>query len=60
MMVIAVVVAHGASIIAGRASTERREQVVRLVGIVLALGVIIGGIMALGRSVLGSAPMTIG
>jgi len=60
MMVIAVVVAHGASIIAGRASTERREQVVRLVGIVLALGVIIGGIMALGRSVLGSAPMSVG
>ena len=60
MMVIAVVIAHGASIIGGRASTERREQMVRLVGILLALGVIIGGIMALGRSVLGSAPMTIG
>ena len=32
----------------------------RLVGIVLALLLIAGGIMALGRSVLGSAPMNVG
>ena len=59
MMVLAVVAAHGASVLGKRATTEQREQVVRLVGIVLALGLIIGGIMALGRSVLGSGPMSV-
>jgi hypothetical protein len=43
-----------------RASSERREMTIRLVGIVLALLLIAGGIMALGRSVLGSAPMSAG
>lgn len=57
MMVLAAVVAHGASVLGKRASTVQREQVVRLAGIVVALALIIGGIMALGRSVLGSAPM---
>jgi heme A synthase len=60
MMVIALVVAHGASIAGRRANSERRELVIRLVGIVLALLLIVGGIMALGRSVLGSAPMSAG
>ena len=59
MMVLAVVAAHGGSVLGKRASTERREQVVRLIGIVLALGLIVGGIMALGRSVLGSGPMRV-
>jgi len=57
--VLAVVAAHGASVLGKRSSTERREQVVRLVGIVLALGLIVGGIMAIGRSVLGSMPMSV-
>ena len=60
MMVIALAVAHGASIVGRRAHSERRELVIRLVGIVLALLLIVGGIMALGRSVLGSAPMSVG
>jgi hypothetical membrane protein len=60
MMVLAAVVAHGASVLAKRASTVQREQVVRLAGIVIALALIIGGILALGRSVLGSAAMTTG
>ena len=60
MMVLALVVTHGASVLAKRASTERREMTFRLVGIVLALLLIAGGIMALGRSVLGSAPMNVG
>ncbi len=60
MMIVAAVVAHGASVLAKRASTVQREQVTRLVGIVVALALIIGGIMALGRSVLGSAPMSAG
>jgi hypothetical membrane protein len=60
MMVLAAVVAHGASVLAKRASTVKREQVERLAGIVIALALIIGGILALGRSVLGSAAMTTG
>jgi heme A synthase len=60
MMVLALAAAHGASVLAKRASTERREMIIRLVGIALALLLIAGGIMALGRSVLGSAPMSVG
>jgi hypothetical protein len=60
MMVLAALVAHGASLLGKRASSVRREQVVRLAGIVIALALIIGGIMALGRSVLGSAAMSAG
>ena len=60
MMVIALIVAHGASILAGRTTDERRALTIRLAGIILALVIIIGGIMALGRSVFGSAPMTAG
>ena len=60
MMVLAVIVTHGSSVMGRRASTERRELVIRLVGIVLALLLIAGGIMALGRSVIGSGPMDVG
>jgi len=60
MMIIALVVAHGASIVARRSADERRGLVIRLVGVTLALVIIVGGIMALGRSVFGSAPMTVG
>lgn len=60
MMVLALVAAHGASILGKRASTERREMIIRLVGTVLALALIAGGIMAIGRSVLGSVPMSVG
>ncbi|HEX6599744.1 MAG TPA: hypothetical protein VF034_10520 [Gemmatimonadaceae bacterium] len=59
MMVLALVATHGSSVMAKRASTERREMIIRLVGIVLAVVLIAGGIMALGRSVLGSAPMSV-
>ena len=54
MMVLAVVAAHGASIMANRAATEHKERVIRLVGILLALCLIAGGIMAIGRGVLGT------
>jgi len=57
MMVLALIVAHGASILAGRAGAERRAVVIRLAGVVLALLLIAGGIMAIGRSVFGSMPM---
>jgi len=60
MMVPALVVAHGASIVARRSANERRALGIRLGGIVVALLLIVGGIMALGRNVFGSAPMTVG
>jgi uncharacterized membrane protein YphA (DoxX/SURF4 family) len=51
MMVLALVATHGSSVMAKRASTERREMIIRLVGIVLAVVLIAGGI--------GSAPMSV-
>jgi hypothetical protein len=59
MMVLAAVAANGAAMLAPRASTERQELVMRLAGVVVALACIVIGIMAIGRSVLGSAPATI-
>ena len=60
MMIPALIVAHGASILARRSESERRALGIRLAGVVLALALIAGGIMALGRSVLGSVPMNLG
>jgi len=59
MMVLAAVAANGAAILAPRATTERQELVMRLAGVVIALVCIVIGIMAIGRSVLGSAPASI-
>ena len=60
IMVFAAVTTHAGSIIGQRASTERRELGIRLAALVLALALIAGGIMAIGRGVLESAPLTIG
>ena len=60
MMVFAAVITHASSIVGQRASSERRELGIRLAGIVAALALIVGGIMAIGRSVLGTAPLTTG
>ena len=60
MMVLALAVAHGASILGRRAKDEWREIIVRLVGILVALVLVAGGIMAIGRSVLGTGPMSVG
>ena len=60
MMVFAAVVTHASSIVGQRASSERRELGIRLAGIALALALIVGGILAIGRSVLGTAPLTSG
>jgi len=57
MMVFAAVVTHASSIIGQRSSSERRELGIRLAGIVLALALIVGGILAIGRGVLGTAPL---
>lgn len=59
MMIIAAVAANGAAVLAPRATTERQELVMRLAGVVIALACIVFGIMAIGRSVLGSYPATI-
>lgn len=58
MMLLAAVVTHAAAIIGRRSPNERRELGIRLGGIALSLVIIVGGIMALGRSPLGSAPPT--
>ncbi|HWE43216.1 MAG TPA: hypothetical protein VG432_11955 [Gemmatimonadaceae bacterium] len=58
MMVLAAVVTHASSIVGQRSSSERREMGIRLGGIVVALALIVGGIVAIGRGVLGTAPLT--
>jgi len=59
LMLLAAVVAHGSSIVARRAADDRRELVIRLAGVALALALIMAGIMAIGRGVFGTAPPTI-
>jgi hypothetical protein len=59
MMILAAVAAHGSAILAQRAATERQELVMRIAGVVITLACIVIGILAIGRSVLGSAPITI-
>ena len=56
MMVFAAVVAHAASIIGKRSSDDRKELAFRLAGIIVSLALIVGGILAIGRSVLGTHP----
>jgi hypothetical protein len=60
LMVFAAVVTHASSIVGQRSSSERRELGIRLGGIVVALALIVGGIMAIGRSLLESAPISVG
>jgi heme A synthase len=60
LMVLAAVVTHAAYLIGQHSSSERRELGFRLSGIALAVVLIVGGILAIGRSVLGSAPVTTG
>jgi hypothetical protein len=57
LMVFAAVVTHASSIVGQRSSSERRELVIRLGGIAIALALIVGGIIAIGRGVLGTAPL---
>jgi hypothetical protein len=59
MMILAAIAANGSAILAPRARTERQELVMRMAGVVIALVCIVIGILAIGRSVLGSAPATI-
>lgn len=59
MMILAAVAANGAAILAPRATTERQEISMRLAGVLVALVCIVIGIMAIGRSVMGSTAPTI-
>jgi len=58
-MLLAAVAAHASSVMARRATDERRALATRLVGVVLTLVLIAVGITAIGRGVFGSAPMTV-
>lgn len=52
MMVLAAVVAHVTAVILRRRPPEQRRAVIQLVGFLIALAFVIGGIRAIGRSVL--------
>ena len=56
LMVFAVLVTHGAFLIGQQLASVRIELAVRLGGIIVALALIVVGVMAIGRSVLGSLP----
>lgn len=51
MMALALVVAHGFAIALRRRPAERQTPAVQLTGVVLTLALIVGGILAIGRSV---------
>ena len=55
MMVLAVAAAHALSIFARKQTDGKRAHTMALVGVVLALGLIVGGISAIGRSPFGSS-----
>lgn len=50
MMILAAVAAHAAAVMARRTTDGRRAHGIRLAGVALALLLIVGGIMAIGRS----------
>ena len=58
MMVLAVLAEHGSSVLAKRTPDARKATQMRLMGVVAALLLIVFGILAIGRSVFGSAAMT--
>lgn len=49
MMILALVAAHGAGVMARKATDDRRAHAIRLIGVLLALVLVVGGIMAIGR-----------
>ena len=55
MMLLAAVAVHGTSIYARKQTDERRAHTIALVGLVLGLGLIAGGIAAIGRSPISSS-----
>ena len=59
LMLLGAIVVHATSYFGRQAESERREIGIRLGGIVISLVLIVGGILAIGRSVLGTAPPTL-
>jgi heme A synthase len=55
MMVLAAIAAHALSIFARKQADGKRAHTIALVGVVLALGLIVGGISAIGRTPFGSS-----
>jgi len=55
MMILAAVAAHALSVYARKQADPRRAHTLGLVGVVLALALITGGIMSIGRSPVGSS-----
>lgn len=51
MMILAVAVAHGTGVLLRRRPPERRSPAIQLAGFLLALILVIGGIQAIGRSI---------
>ena len=60
MMVLAAVAAHAASVLGRRQAQERVAHKFRLVGLVASLVCVVGGILAIGRSVFGMGAPTVG
>ncbi len=52
MMILAVAVAHIASVMARKSTDERRAMIIRVAGVVGSLVLVVGGIMAIGRSII--------
>jgi hypothetical protein len=59
MMILAVAAAHATGILAKREADTRKATIARLGGVIAALVLIVVGITAIGRNVVGSMPMTI-
>ncbi|MEO7522216.1 MAG: hypothetical protein ABIW79_10395 [Gemmatimonas sp.] len=59
MMILAVAAAHATSILAKREADAKKATIARLAGVIAALVLIVVGITAIGRNVMGSLPMTI-
>lgn len=59
MMLLAAAVGHWAAATAKRPSEGARATKIRLVGVAVALFLIVGGVMSIGRSIFGSAPPTV-
>ena len=59
MMILAVGAAHATSILAKREPDARKATIARLAGVIAAIVLIIVGITAIGRNVVGTMPMTI-
>jgi heme A synthase len=60
MMIAAAVVSHAAMVMAKNAEPEQRRSWMRFAGVAVALLLIVGGIMAIGRSVFGSGVPSVG